>query len=444
MKRIILTSDGASQGNPGPAGAGAIIEDVSGKLLKELSVYLGHTTNNVAEYRALILGLQAAEELGAQEIGLKLDSELLVRQLTGRSRVRSARLVGLYQQAKKLLEKYERVDIKHIPRRANRRADGLAQRAIRQRSRKGIPRKRIVVVGSSNTDMVVHTRRLPAPGETVLGGKFFMAQGGKGANQAVAIARLGGQVELVGRVGQDIFGQRTLGALEREGVGIGYVVQDSDSSSGIALIWVDERGQNSIVVAPGANARLSPEDVERARPAFQEAAAVLLQLEVPLEALQRSVELGKAGGARILLNPAPAQKLDAEFLARIDIIVPNESEAAYLTGLEVQDVEGAAEAAGALLDMGPRVAIITLGERGAYLATRQRSEHISAYLVEAVDTTAAGDAFCGALAWALVEGYPLPQAVRFACAAGALAATRLGAQPSLPAREEVEEMLQVR
>ena len=441
VKRIVLTSDGASRGNPGPAGAGAIIEDVSGKLLRELSVYLGHTTNNVAEYRALILGLQAAEELGAGEIEGKLDSKLLVNQLTGRYRVRSVRLAGFHQQAKNLLKNYERVDIKHIPRQANRRADGLAQRAIKERSREEISRGRIVVVGSSNTDMVVHTRRLPAPGETVLGGKFLMAQGGKGANQAVAVARLGGQVGLVGRVGQDVFGQRTLGALEQEGVETGYIVQDSEVPSGIALIWVDARGQNSIVVAPGANGRLSPEDVERARPAFEEASAVLLQLEVRLEALQRAVELGKAGGALVLLNPAPAQRLDAEFLAGIDIIVPNETEAAQLVGLEVQDVEGAA---GALLDMGPRVVIITLWERGAFLATRERSEHIPAYLVEAVDTTAAGDAFCGGLAWALVEGYSLPRAVRFACAAGAVACTRLGAQPSLPAREEIEQMLQVR
>lgn len=295
----------------------------------------------------------------------------------------------------------------------------------------------IVVVGSSNTDMVIRARRLPLLGETVLGHQFVMVPGGKGANQAVAAARLGGRVQFVGRFGRDIFGEGAIAHLKDEGVGTDYTAYDEGMPSGIALIVVDERGENSIVVAPGANGRLSVADVERAGPAIGEANLVLAQLEVPLEAVRRAMEMAQEAGATIILDPAPAQDLETSFLEKVDIITPNEIEAAVLTGVAVTDLAGAEAAAKALLARGPETVIITLGERGALLVTAEGSELIPGYPVRVVDTTAAGDAFSGGLALALAEGFGLREAVSFANAAGALTVTKLGAQPSLPTREEV-------
>jgi ribokinase len=298
---------------------------------------------------------------------------------------------------------------------------------------------KIVVVGSSNTDMVVRVAHLPAPGETVLGGAFVMAAGGKGANQAVAAARLGAQVTLVARVGEDVFGERALAGFEREGISTQHIIADPEAASGVALITVDSEGENSIAVAPGANARLSPEDVQRARAAILDADVLLLQLEVPLKTAQAAAELARQAGVRVILNPAPAPEspLPPALLACVDVLTPNEKEAAALAGVP----ESLERAARRLLEMGVETVVVTLGARGALIVTPESQQTVPGFPVEALDTTAAGDAFTGGLAVALAGGQPLNKAVRFANACGALAATRLGAQPSLPTEEKVAAFL---
>jgi ribokinase len=298
---------------------------------------------------------------------------------------------------------------------------------------------RVAVAGSLNMDLIARAPRIPQPGETILGSDFSTAPGGKGANQAVAAARLRAQVSMVGRVGRDAFAQNLLASLAAAGVDHRHVIQDAQTATGVALIMVDDGGQNSIVVAPGANARLSPADVEAARATIATADVLLLQLESPLEAVARAAELAHAHGVTVILNPAPACELPAELLAQVDVLVPNESETAILTGLpagsqvEVQ--------AAALLELGVGAALLTLGERGALLARPEGTEHVPAFRVTPVDTTAAGDAFVGGFAAALAEGRSPVEAVRWGCAAGALATTKLGAQPSLPTHQEVEALL---
>ena len=298
---------------------------------------------------------------------------------------------------------------------------------------------RLVVVGSANTDLVVQADRLPTPGETVLGGDLITAQGGKGANQAVAAARLRAEVAFVARIGGDAFGRGTLEALRREGLDIRHVAQDPEAPSGVAMIVIGPGGQNLIAVAPGANRRLSAGDVEAAGAAFSGARVVLIELETPVEAGLAAARLGRQAGARVILNPAPAPSNplpDALFEA-VDILTPNETEAAVLSGQETP--EGAAEA---LLGRGVDTVIITLGEAGALVATRAGpAQRIPGFQVEAVDATAAGDAFNGGLAVALGRGEALIEAVRYAHAVAALTVTRLGAQPSLPTADEVKEFL---
>jgi ribokinase len=287
------------------------------------------------------------------------------------------------------------------------------------------------VVGSSNTDLIVCTGRLPLPGETVLGGDLVTAAGGKGANQAVAASRLGAAVSFVGRVGKDMFGEQARQHLAEEGLDLGYLVEDPEAPSGVALIVVGPRGQNIIAVAPGANHRLTPADV------------ILLQLETPLETVEAAARLGhdpsREKPALVILNPAPAQPLPAALLGQVDILTPNEHEAALLTG--ETDPE---KAAAALLHQGVKTVVITLGEAGALLATSPSAMvRIPAYPVEAVDTTAAGDAFNGGLAVALVHEQNLEAAVRYASAVAAISVTRLGAQPSLPTASQVADFLRL-
>lgn len=301
--------------------------------------------------------------------------------------------------------------------------------------------KRIVVVGSSNTDMIIKVPRMPGPGETILGGEFSMAAGGKGANQAVAAARAGGNVILIARVGADIFGEQAVEGFKREGIDVSHIVKDQAVPSGIALIFVDRRGQNSIAVSSGANARLSPTDVERARAAISSADILLVQLETPIETVEAAAEIAAAHGVKVILNPAPARPLDEDLLKRASILTPNESEAELLTGIKVEDESGAAMAADALLARGIETALITLGPRGVLVATASSREIVPGFKVEAVDTTGAGDVFNGALAVALAENRPLRDAVLFANAAAALSVTRLGAQPSAPRREEIEAFI---
>lgn len=299
---------------------------------------------------------------------------------------------------------------------------------------------RIVVVGSSNTDMIIKMGRIPRPGETIIGGDFSMAAGGKGANQAVAAARSGGRVGFIARVGRDLFGEQAIRGFAADGIDVGNVIMDETAPSGVALIFVGGDGENSIGVASGANACLSVEDIDRARDAISGAGILLIQLEIPIETVRAAVSLAPEH-ARVILNPAPAQPLDDELLARVSILTPNESEAELLTGVSVHDHAGAEKAAAALRGRGVETVLITLGAEGVFVADREFTGIVPGFSVEAVDTTAAGDVFNGALAVGLAEKRPLIDAVRFANAAAALSVTRLGAQPSAPGRAEIESFI---
>lgn len=305
-----------------------------------------------------------------------------------------------------------------------------------------MPASSLVVLGSSNTDMIVRTRTLPRPGETVLGGEFITAAGGKGANQAVAARRAGGSVSFIARIGSDALGDASLASWRSEGIDVTHVSRDAKAASGVALILVDEKGENSIAVAGGANQRLTPAHVRKAAKVIRHAHTLLMQLETPLPTIQAAAEIAAKAGVRVILNPAPAQTLPAELLRQLTIITPNETEAETLTGIRVRTEKDCQRAANALQKAGVRHVIITLGARGAFLAMDDGTRLlIPTFPVQPVDTTAAGDTFNGALAVALGENLALPEAVRFANAAAALSITRLGAQPSAPKRREIVALL---
>ncbi len=288
-------------------------------------------------------------------------------------------------------------------------------------------------------DLVVKSARIPVPGETILGGDFLMVPGGKGANQAVAAAKLGAQVSFVARLGNDLFGRKSLDNFRLEGVDATYVTLTSDAPSGVALITVDEAGNNAIVVAPGANARLSPDDVRRAEERIRSAGAVVAQLEVPLATVQCAAEMARDAGVPFLLNPAPAQPLGPALLGMVAVLTPNETEARILTGIDVVDDGSARKAARMLLDAGVKAVILTMGSKGFLLAEGNATEWIPAMEVKVVDTTAAGDAFTGSLAVSLAQGRGLRDAALFANRVAAFSVTRLGAQPSMPTLEELRE-----
>ncbi|HZD55682.1 MAG TPA: ribokinase [Anaerolineales bacterium] len=297
----------------------------------------------------------------------------------------------------------------------------------------------IVVMGSINMDLVVRAPRHPEPGETILGSEFHTFPGGKGANQAVACARLGAGVKMVGRLGSDAFGSALLQTLARDGVDTAYIAEDERAATGVALITVVASGQNTIVVASGANALVTGEQILSATAVFDDASVLLLQLECPMAAVEQAIQLAKQHDIPVVLNPAPAQRLGREFLTHIDYLIPNESELALLAGsgsstaLEV--------AARGLQNEGVKRLIVTLGEKGVFVLEAGRKTYLKAHRVPVVDTTAAGDAFVGAFAVALTAQHSTIEAAQWGNAAGALAVTRMGAQPSLPARAELDAFL---
>jgi ribokinase len=300
---------------------------------------------------------------------------------------------------------------------------------------------KLVVVGSSNTDMIVQVPRIPRPGETILGGRFQTAPGGKGANQAVAAARAGADVSLLACVGDDSFGREALAGFATDGIDYEHVVIDPAAPSGVAQIFVAADGENSIGVASGANACLTARHIERAASALEAANTILLQLEVPLETVVRAAEIGSAADCRVILNPAPAQELPMELYPLLSIISPNETEAQLLTGIAVKDESSAAAAAASLHDRGVDTVLITLGAAGCFLSTEAFGKIVPGYVVDVVDTTGAGDVFNGNLAAALCRDLQLEDAVAYAQAAAALSVQCLGAQPSAPTRSAIDTFL---
>ena len=294
---------------------------------------------------------------------------------------------------------------------------------------------RILVIGSSNTDLVVNTSELPAPSETVVGGTFHSFDGGKGANQAVAVARAGGEVAFVGAVGDDEYGRRALENLRGEGIDVERVRVASGAASGIALIMVDERGENMIAVAPGANGVLRPEDLDGV--AFGDFGWVVIQLEIPLETAWRAVEMASAAGARVILNPAPAAEVPERLLPMIDTLVPNRAELGRIAGCAVETHDDIRAAARGLFSRGLGQAVVTLGGEGALWVTPEGDAHVAAPKVRAVDTVGAGDCFIGTLAVALARGDEMREAIGFATRAAALSVQRAGAQSSMPMLDEI-------
>jgi len=297
--------------------------------------------------------------------------------------------------------------------------------------------KKIIVLGSTNTDMVVKAARLPAPGETILGGNFLMNPGGKGANQAVAASRLGGDVVFIAKVGDDLFGREAKTLFAKEGICTDYVLTDNTEPSGVALIMVDAQGENCISVASGANGALSAEDIEVARGVIEKAGVLLMQLETPVGTVLCAAQWASAKGVPVVLNPAPACELPDELLQCLSMITPNETEAELLTGVKVTDETSAARAAKALCAKGVKRVVITMGSKGAFVYSDGQGMIVPAVKVKAVDTTAAGDVFNGALAVALTEDHPLAAAISFAAKASAISVTRMGAQASAPYRNEI-------
>lgn len=301
--------------------------------------------------------------------------------------------------------------------------------------------KKIVVVGSSNTDMVVQSSKIPQPGETVLGKTFIMSPGGKGANQAVAAAKLAGDVTFIAQIGGDIFGETAMKGFKAHGIDTSFIQVDQNSPSGVALIMVDEQGENCISVASGANATMDKSLIDTVKDVISRASYVLTQLEIPIEVVNYLIEVASALGVKVVLNPAPAQLLADDSLSALHIITPNETEAEILTGIRVVDKSTAKMAAQKLIDKGVSIVIITLGDKGAYILSDEVDEIVPCPKVKAIDSTAAGDTFNGALVVALSEGRSLLEAVRFANRAAAYSVTKMGAQISTPTREDIHQNL---
>lgn len=298
--------------------------------------------------------------------------------------------------------------------------------------------KYIAVIGSSNTDMVVRTSHIPRPGETVMGGDFIMCAGGKGANQAVTVARLGGRVYFVAKLGRDVFGQQSRKAFEKDGVYVDYVTFHESQASGVALISVDDNGENCIVVAPGANYYLGSEEIAKATNCIIDAEIILMQLEIPLSTVIEVAALSQKHGKKLILNPAPARELPEAVLNGLYLITPNSTEVEMLTGIKVSDEESCEVAASVLKSRGVQNVIITLGEKGAYVSTDEYTGIVQTEKVKVVDTTGAGDIFNGALTLALSQDMNMESAVRFANQAAGISVTRVGAQTSIPSKTELD------
>jgi len=300
--------------------------------------------------------------------------------------------------------------------------------------------KKIVVVGSCNTDMVIKADRLPVPGETILGGTFFMNPGGKGANQAVAASRMGGNVTLISKTGNDVFGKQSVMLYTSENIKTDFIYSDPKHPSGVALITVDSQGENCIVVASGANAYLTPADVDKASAEIENSDLVLMQLEIPIETVEYVAEMASKKGIKVILNPAPARALSDNLLKHLYIIIPNKSEAEILSGIKVCDIDSAKQAADIISAKGVDIVVITLGSQGALIKEYNEYLFVEAFKVDALDTTAAGDTFCGAFCVGLSEGRSIPDAVKLAARAAAITVTRMGAQASIPYRSELSSL----
>ena len=300
--------------------------------------------------------------------------------------------------------------------------------------------KKIVVVGSCNTDMVIKADRLPVPGETILGGTFFMNPGGKGANQAVAAARMGGNVTLISKTGNDVFGKQSVSLYNSENIKTDFIYSDPKRPSGVALITVDSNGENCIVVASGANASLCPADIDTASAEIESSDLILMQLEIPIDTVEYVAEMANKKGIKVILNPAPARALSEQLLKNLYIIIPNKNEAEILSGIKVCDIESARKAADIISAKGVDIVVITLGSQGAVIKEYDEYHFVEATKVDAIDTTAAGDTFCGAVCVGLSEGRTILESVKMAARAAALTVTRMGAQASIPYRNELASL----
>jgi ribokinase len=301
--------------------------------------------------------------------------------------------------------------------------------------------KSIVVIGSSNIDLVTKSHKIPVVGETLTGSDFFMTPGGKGANQAVAAAKLGANVIFVARLGKDVFAEKSLENFQSVKINTKHIAQLDGVPSGVALIAIDDNGKNIIIVVPGANGKLFPADVDKASADIAKAGVVICQLEIPLETVEKAAEVAAKNKVPFILDPAPARPLSDKLLSMVDVLKPNETEAQTITGIKVVDIDSASKAADWLLAKGVKNVIITLGDKGALIANSKGKETIERIKVKAVDSTAAGDAFTGALAYGLANGSSLKDSAVFANAVAAISVTRLGAQASMPTKQETDTFI---
>jgi ribokinase len=300
--------------------------------------------------------------------------------------------------------------------------------------------QKILILGSSNTDMVVKVEHLPAPGETILGGEFTMGAGGKGANQAVAARRLGGDVTFICKVGKDLFGENAVKQYQKEGIDTSNILY-SDKPSGVALIYVDHKAENCIAVASGANSDITVDEVRSLEGVIKSSSLLLLQLETPVDVVLEAAKIAYSAGVKVVLNPAPACELPKELYKYLSLIIPNQGESALLSGEDVYDEASAIEAAKALVDKGVESVVITMGSKGSMIYDNLFGTFVPARKVEAVDTTAAGDTFCAGVCVALAQGKPLAEAVAFGTAASSLTVQKMGAQDSIPTIDEVMQIL---